>query len=576
MAEATRSSIHWLVLAALCLSARTAVPAQSGPAQSPPQHSVEIQSPQSGSLAGRLTDLHSAPLAGVTLVLRNQATGAEVRTSTSKNGVFRFPSLDAASYTLEADAANLGQGRLEGIVVTGGTESRVQAAMAFDPAPPVLLQASAPPQISVPPITAAIMPRTAIPPAAIPRLAIPTISASQSTPSSLASVPALLFRAPSFATSAQTVAPTPPSALPRPVLNTISPLLIASVNEKPLNLLPLKISTGEIASKPSAPLVAPAQTSPQFAPQLEASTQIAPPVAAPSAFATTVTAPPVTNQPSAPITTPTSPTVAALPSAPTAPTATSAPQQVQLQPRRIAPPLRPALETQSAAMLLALSITPQRPFELEAATTSVLAATATLPPSIVQAALLNPELLNPALLNPALLNPALLHPLPVAATIAAAQPPDPVTPAVTTTITAVQLQALPASGRRWQDFLLDTPAANVSTDSSSQLSFRGSQQSAEVTVDGANIGVAFGVFAGSGMRASDSTGENSDLQKSASQSGSQSWTGGRGLAISEAAIREVTTTAGNVKAEGMRSAGGAHHHSHRKRQQRSARPGLSL
>ena len=202
-------------------------------------------------------------------------------------------------------------------------------------------------------------------------------------------------------------------------------------------------------------------------------------------------------------------------------------------------------------MQLALSITPQRPFQLRAATASVLAATATLPASIVQAALLNPALLNPALLNPALLNP-----LPVAATIAAAKPPDPVTPAVTTTITAEQLQALPASGRRWQEFLLDTPAASAPSDSSSQLSFRGSQQSAAVTVDGANIGVAFGVFAGSGMRASDSTGADSDPQKSANQSGSQAWTGGRGLGVSEAAIREVTTVAGNVEAEGMRSAGG--------------------
>ena len=142
MAVAKRNNIHWLLLAALCLGAHTTVPAQSvsaqsGPAQSPPRHSVQIQSPQSGSLAGRLTDLHSAPLAGVTLVLRNQATGAEARTSTSKNGVFRFPSLDAASYTLDADAANLGHGRLEGIVVTGGIESRVQAAMAFDPSRPV-------------------------------------------------------------------------------------------------------------------------------------------------------------------------------------------------------------------------------------------------------------------------------------------------------------------------------------------------------------------------------------------------------------------------------------------------------
>ncbi len=50
------------------------------------------------------------------------------------------------------------------------------------------------------------------------------------------------------------------------------------------------------------------------------------------------------------------------------------------------------------------------------------------------------------------------------------------------------------------------------------------------------------------------------------QSGSQAWTGGRGLGVSEAAIREVTTAAaGNVEADGMRSAGGPHHRPHRKR-----------
>src|SRR3984957_20231337 len=176
MADASRNKTQLLLLAALCLSAGTPVPAQSGSAQSPSQHSVQIQSPQSGSLAGRLTDLHSAPLAGVTLVLHNQATGAEIRTSTSKNGVFRFPSLDAASYTLDADAAKLGHGRLEGIVVTGGVESRVQAAMVFEPAPPPLLQASAPPQISRPPTTIATTPRTAS-----PRLAIPSVAAPQTT-----------------------------------------------------------------------------------------------------------------------------------------------------------------------------------------------------------------------------------------------------------------------------------------------------------------------------------------------------------------------------------------------------------
>jgi hypothetical protein len=272
MADAIRNKIQLLLLAALCLSAHMAVfaqsgpdqsgPAQSGLAQSGPQHSVQIRSPQSGSLAGRLTDLHSAPLAGATLVLRNQATGAEIRTSTSKNGVFRFASLDAASYTLDADAANLGHGRLEGIVVTGGNESRLQAAMVFDPVPPRLLQASAPAQISGPPATIATLPRTAL----------SQISAPQTTPLLLASVPALLF-----ATRVPTVAPKPLPALPHPVLNTTSPELIASVNEKPLILLPLKASPPAIASRPSAPLAPPTLTPPQFAPQLEASMQIAPP-----------------------------------------------------------------------------------------------------------------------------------------------------------------------------------------------------------------------------------------------------------------------------------------------------------
>ena len=72
------------MLGALCLSAHAVVLAQSNPADSLPSNFVQIQSPQSGSLAGRLTDLHSAPLARVSIVLRNQATGAEARTTTAK------------------------------------------------------------------------------------------------------------------------------------------------------------------------------------------------------------------------------------------------------------------------------------------------------------------------------------------------------------------------------------------------------------------------------------------------------------------------------------------------------------
>ncbi len=196
--------------------------------------------------------------------------------------------------------------------------------------------------------------------------------------------------------------------------------------------------------------------------------------------------------------------------------------------------LETQLETQSVTLQLALAAAPQRPFPLNTSSAPILAAA--VPASLLPAALLSLP--------------------PVAAAVAAAQPPDPVTPAVSTTMNASQLQALPASGRRWQEFLLDTPAASPSA-GSSQASFRGSQESAEVTVDGANTRLAFGVAAGSATRGA----SGDDSQNSTSQSGNRSqsggsWSGGRGLGVSEAAIREVTTAAGNVEAEGMRSAGG--------------------
>ena len=79
----------------------------------------------------------------------------------------------------------------------------------------------------------------------------------------------------------------------------------------------------------------------------------------------------------------------------------------------------------------------------------------------------------------------------------AAKKPDPAASAVTTTVTATEVQALPASGRRWEEFVLDTPAATAAT-GSSQVSLRGSgQQPADVTVDGASIRLAYGSGASS-------------------------------------------------------------------------------
>ncbi len=209
MPQARQNWISWLLLGVLSMSGRTVVSAQSDQVDSPSQRLTQVQTPQSGSLAGRLTNLHSAPLAGVSVVLRNRATGAESRTTTAKNGAFRFASLDAGEYTLEADAAQLGHGRLEEILVTGGIESRVQAAMNFEPAPPALLEASAPPpQIVEIPVAASAMATVPIVPPPTPPLA------------------------PSLASTPATATSNIPPAAPRTALVRSSPQLIASVPER--------------------------------------------------------------------------------------------------------------------------------------------------------------------------------------------------------------------------------------------------------------------------------------------------------------------------------------------------------
>ncbi len=281
------------------------------------------QSSESGSIAGKVTDLYSAPLEGVTVVARNESTGAEARTTTTKNGAYRFTGLEPGEYTLEAVSEQLGRGRVEGIVVAAGHEARVQAAMRFELAP------SAP------------------------------------------------------------------------------------------------VETAVRAIKPATPTLHPADKD----------------LSARSPAAGAAQASIELNQP---------------------------------QPR----PMR-----------------------------------------------------------------------------AISQNVDPVTPVVTTTVTAAELQALPASGRRWQDFVLDTPTATTVAGGASQTSLRGTgQQPAETTLDGASTRLAFGGTDGSGPG---SSGPGSGGQGGVEQNGmGQAWAGGRGSQVAEAAIREVQTAAGNAEAEGARTAGG--------------------
>jgi hypothetical protein len=120
-----------------------------------------------GAVAGKLTDLHSKPLGGVTVLLRNTVTGAEIRAVTTKNGAYRFAGLTPGEYTLEAESAELGQGRVEGIEISPGYEAHVQAAVRLEPipaplaAPVVAAVAPQPPAIHpVPPAVSRPQPAT--------------------------------------------------------------------------------------------------------------------------------------------------------------------------------------------------------------------------------------------------------------------------------------------------------------------------------------------------------------------------------------------------------------------------------
>ncbi len=63
-----------------------------------------------GSIAGKLTDLHSMAVEGAAVVLRNEATGAEVHSTTLKNGIYSFTGLDSGTYSVEAESEQLGLG----------------------------------------------------------------------------------------------------------------------------------------------------------------------------------------------------------------------------------------------------------------------------------------------------------------------------------------------------------------------------------------------------------------------------------------------------------------------------------
>ena len=426
----------------------------------------EIAAGESGSIAGRLTDLHSAPLAGATVVVRNAATGAETRTVTAKNGSYRVGGLAAGEYTLDAESAQLGHGRLEGIYVAGGYEARVQAAMTFEPvaAQPVEGSAneSAPPTVL--PTLSAERPDAAGPAAAALAKARPAPVVSDSPVS-----------APK---AAATAAENPPPAL------------------NPLQELAQRRAAGETREQPET-----------------ATAVVTEPLEAemPGGMA-------LSGQ--------------ALPCAPRPMPATAAP--VLVASVAVEPLL--TLSVSGHRELAAVSHGAAEAASLNGLSAGGVLAVSAAVSSAVQAAL---EFVQAA----------------GGQVGAVSQQQGPAAPVAATTVSAAELQSLPAAGRRWQDFVLDTPTASTAAGGASPASLRGAgQEPAETTIDGVSTRIAFG---GQGSSGPESQGPGSNGQGGSGQNGmGQAWAGGRGLPMAEAAIREVQTVAGNVEAEGARTAGG--------------------
>jgi hypothetical protein len=127
---------------------------------------------------------------------------------------------------------------------------------------------------------------------------------------------------------------------------------------------------------------------------------------------------------------------------------------------------------------------------------------------------------------------------------------DPVTPVVATTLTAEQVQSLPVAGRRWQNFVLDTPTGSAQSAGAATSANR--TNATEATIDGMSTRLAFGSASGSGQ----SSMASGSADGSPPAGMAAPWASGHGLQLAESAIREVQSAAGNVEAQAVRAAGG--------------------
>ena len=82
-----------------------------------------------GSLLGTVTDQSGAVVAGATVVIKNNETGAEQTVQSSDNGTFTVPGLAAGTYTVEITAANFKKAFVTEVKINVGTPSSINIAL---------------------------------------------------------------------------------------------------------------------------------------------------------------------------------------------------------------------------------------------------------------------------------------------------------------------------------------------------------------------------------------------------------------------------------------------------------------
>lgn len=133
----------------------------------------------------------------------------------------------------------------------------------------------------------------------------------------------------------------------------------------------------------------------------------------------------------------------------------------------------------------------------------------------------------------------------------ALQKSGPAASATASIVTSTEIESLPASGRRWEEFVVDAPADSTQANGApSSLNSLGPQTS-DVSVDGFSLRLAFGSTT---APSTDSPARSSSGQGVVAPSGTgQAWSSGRGLVICEATVEQVRTTVADAATAGERT-----------------------